>query len=384
MKDLTSRSELAVREPCFWRTTLQGIECGSFRNQGLGFCLLTPPVVLIAILLVTPRCEVFGLNFTVAGELRYEIQRPQGENEPLFRHYEIVVDDCNWKVSVELDRSTNRNIFVYQYDGANLVYYAQNPTTGAKVLSGMVEHSLVPQTWLSTAGEFVWLAFASHCYFEQVTNATVWSFEALRSRSGIVRRFEVPCEYSFAVEQPHLLNRVSYFTDKVLFLKDDGSLSAIPSPTFLSGEFRSSNFTNVSGFSFPTLFEYRAFRMKPDVKTTNDLSCILVVTGTATNLSVNSKSVTTVLPASRAYIQDLRVAQPRTFVRITNGVIPTTNHPIVESAQKRSARSAAIAELAAKAERPKRSIQRNLILLALAIAFVVPFVIYVLRRDRVA
>ncbi len=286
-----------------------------------------------------------AVSYSVKGQLSYELQKPSGKNPALLWAFRLVVEDCKWKISVSEASESERRPYVYQYDGTNLSYlaFAQSAANGD---SGMVEDSEVPQMWLSTAGEFAWLALASSCYFAKATNGTARSLFALRSNSGRVRRYEVPVVIKLDKLPPCLPKSVRYITDRFLLLKEDGSLetssiaSKFPSlgDAFTSGEFSSHNFTNVGGLSLPTAFEYRDYLPISDGTGSAELRLVLVVRGTVSEVEANAAAIDLSLGSRRIYIQDLRVQTPQTLVAVTNGALPQTNTPSVLRAQKKAER----------------------------------------------
>jgi len=350
-------------------------------------------IIANCLLFICSAQNAMGLNYSVKGELSYELQRPNGESEPLLRHYELQVEDCKWKVSVKLDNSTDESSFVYQYDGQNITYYARRPNQEGGNVAGMVEAAESPQTWLSTADEFAWLALASHCYFAHITNGRALSFEVLRSPAGLIRRFQVPVKFTLSAEEPHLPTHVAYFTDKLYLLGNDGVIQTnelafwyphVDQP-YKSGEFNAQSFTNLHGLSFPTRFEYRAFHPRSDARTASDLKCMLVVRGTATNIVIGERSVAFKLPSASAYLQDLRVSQSSTLLKITNGVIPSTNDPQVLDAQKRASAAVKNAALAA-ARRKSFAARRTPIVVVLGAVMIsgLAFFWHAIRKRRIA
>jgi len=332
-----------------------------------------------------------SLNYSVKGELSYELQRPNGKSEPLLRQYEMQVEDCKWKVIVRLEPSNDERTFVYQYDGQNITYYVGRPAQAGGNIAGMVESVEAPQTWLSTAGEFAWLALASHCYFAQITNGRALFFEVAQSPSGLIRRYYVPVSFTLSLSEPHLPTHVTYSTDKFYTVGNDGILQAndvsnlypgIYQP-YKCGEFAAQSFTNLHDLTFPTRFEYRAFRPRPNAKTASELKCMLIVRGTATSFEFGEHSGGYTLPSGRAFVQDLRGPQSLTLLKVTNGVVPGTNDPQVLTAQKRAAASAKNAALAEARTKPLAA-RRAWVVVVLGVAMIsgLPVVWHAVRKRR--
>ena len=104
------------------------------------------------VFLLQPVCNAAGLSYSVKGFFSYEMHDPNVKRAPLIEHFELHYDDCRWKVTVILDEPTNRDTYVYQYDGTNLTYYVEILGTALTNASGMVEASPVPYMWQRGAG----------------------------------------------------------------------------------------------------------------------------------------------------------------------------------------------------------------------------------------
>jgi hypothetical protein len=208
-----------------------------------------------------------------------------------------------------------------------------------------------------------------------------------------MKRYEVPVEISLSPSLPHLPVSIRYTTDGIMSLEDDGlTLKKNPlslflpltSPfkdRFLSAEFKSVSFTNIDGFSFPATFEYRGYRPKADAKTVDDLDCLLVVRGMATNIIVGATDFNLQLPPMKSYLTDRRFPQRGVNYTITNGIVPSTNSPEAIKAREEAVRIAARWEVIQKERaqratvaRRKKIIWAGLSITILAIASVVFFV----------
>jgi len=296
-------------------------------------------------------CLSSGMSYSVKGSYSYQVFVLQKAGEPrkeapLLREFEARLDGCNWKLRVVLVGNTNYDSFIYSYDGTNLLHYAILAGDGASVGAKRevtVEDSPVPATTTSAAGEYLWLAFASGCYLKAQTNNSVWSFDQLRSRSGVVGRYEVPCRFELSSFPPYLPTAVEYWrTNLAVVVGDDGVRASAPLPPMFgkggypSAVFKSGGFTNVHGLSFPREFEYLKYKPKPDAKTTNDLNCVVIVRGTVTSISTTEQRVDCALPSGRFMIHDLRVPEPSVLYPIDDGAIPAVDNSIVKVARNQA------------------------------------------------
>ena len=213
-------------------------------------------VLLLALaILAKVNSSSAAWSYAIAGTVSYEVQRPQGQSVPHVRSFQLVFDDCRWKITVEDAESKIIDHYVCQYDNnGDLLCYVK-PLSMTNTVSGSIEHCEVPPIWISCAAEYVWLALASSCYFERATNGSAIALEPLQSPSGQYLRFDVPVEVELSKAEPHLPIRVRYVTDRVRLLGDNGTVQETALPTVLGGgytgaEFSAGSFTNVSGLSF--------------------------------------------------------------------------------------------------------------------------------------
>ena len=247
-------------------------------------------------------------------------------------------------------------------------------------ISGSLENSEVPHVESSAAGEYVWLAFASSCYFEHATNGYAVALQELRSPSGLCRRFEVPAMVKLFQAPPYLPEEVRYTTESQLFLRDDGTTESVPlaapfTKGFVSAEFRSSGFSNVNGLSFPSRFQYRVCGPADSANTAADVIWYLDVYGTATNVIVGKQQLDNKLPNMKAYLRDVRDPAQPANLRITNGVVPPMDAPAAVKARQKTH---AMQTTAARAKNRSASNvrMRRFIVCSLIAISVVPLLIF--------
>jgi hypothetical protein len=357
---------------------------------------------LLAILAAT-HVTVWGANYTIQGELRYEIpnleelkRKMSGRDRPktkdseklakvlpriedipnvLLRQFQVDVDDdCRWKVTCVLVGNSNFNSFVTQYDNQNISYYYLLPSGNTNLTSLIVEETLVPRTYTSAAGEYAWLAFASGCYFRNLTNGMATSFGTVRSPSGIHKRYELPVTFTLSEAPPYVPMHVEYRTASLPSVTEDGAVRMnslgpeFPENGYVSGELKSLGFTNKFGLGIPTAFEYRAYGPFTDASGTNRLQCTLVVQGTVTNISLREQKTELGIP-NRISVDDRRSEQPAARYIITNGVLPATESQTVLAAHKRAKR---LAEKTREAQGSRVRVGRGLFLAVAAFFFVLP------------
>jgi RNA polymerase sigma factor (sigma-70 family) len=280
-------------------------------------------------------------KYTVQGYLTYQVHHLGGQEpapqESLNREFEARVDGCTWNITMVIVGDTNSRSFVFSYDGINHLQYFLKPSVpGAPMTSGNVDSHPVPATETSVGGEYVWLAFASGCYFKQLTNNSALSFDWLRGPNAIKRRYDVPYQATLSSAQPFLPQTVSYQQDCQRFLKANGEIQQRTNwppfeSGFTSGQYVARDFTNIDGLTLPTRFEYQRFH--PD-KT--QLARAVLVQGVATNFALGTEPLDKELSTRKLMIEDLRVPDPGVLYPTTLGDIPESFSETVRAAREKA------------------------------------------------
>jgi RNA polymerase sigma factor (sigma-70 family) len=280
-------------------------------------------------------------KYTVQGYLTYQTYHLGGQEtapqEPINHEFEARVDGCTWNITMVIVGDTNSRSFVFSYDGVNHLQYFLKPSVpGSPMTSGNVDSHPVPATETSVGGEYVWLAFASGCYFKQLTNTTALSFDWLRGPNAIKRRYEVPYQATLSSAQPFLPQTVSYQQDCQRFLEANGEIQQRTNwPPFesgyTSGQYVARDFTNIDSLTLPTRFEYQRFH--PD-KT--QLVRAVLVQGVATNFALGTEPLDKQLSDRKLMIEDLRVPDPGVLYPTTLGDIPESFSETVRAAREKA------------------------------------------------
>ena len=300
------------------------------------FCLYMAPQV---------TCVAEATNqvsYSVRGTFTYEVFVEGRPEKPLQREFEVLVNDCSWRVRIVLTGNTNYDCFIYSYDGTNLAHYFKRAgSTSAG--GGSIEVSPVPPQVTSAAGEYPWLAFASGCYFKELTTDKALAFEQLRSRNGLVARYEVPVRAALSSKSPYLPTSVYYLrTHQSRYLDSDGTSVEVPLPPvfaekgFVGAQFKADGITNVHGQAIPTKFEYRKYEPMRNGTTTNDFVTAVIVRGVATNVTTIPDAWHVELPKEEFSVHDHRVREANVVYKISDGIIPETNSAMVRAAHKRA------------------------------------------------
>jgi len=284
----------------------------------------------------------------------------------LRRDFEVFVTGCTWKVKVYPIGNANFDYFLTTYDGTNIIYFDQvsssaqarlseravekyaselarnkNPSPNITNVLGscVVESSPVPRSRSSTANAYIWLAFASGCYFKNLPNGVALDLNAIESPGAFFsRRQETRVQYVLNSAPPFLPVEVEYISTNLLNLSTSGQLLQLGMPPalrkgFVSASFKSEAFTNVDGQTFPTKFEMRENISLQNAKTTNDVHCHLIVRGEVRSVSASQGSITNEIAGQVLFAQDLRIPDAPPQYPISNGVVPSVDDPSLAKAK---------------------------------------------------
>lgn len=257
--------------------------------------------------------------------------------------FELHFDDCAWSLTmVRNDEGTNSTTTHYKYDGTNLLYAVLPPpgSPPSTLGSGSVEPVAVPRA-IDQMGPAVWLAFASECYFAQLTNGMAISIEPMDGRNGPSKRYEVPYRATFSHEAPYLPQEVVYTRINSQQLLSTGAVvtNALRAPFqngYIKTRYEATSFTNVDGLVFPKSFTYELFFPQLKAKSEKDLFVANRVVGEVTKIVSGPSTIKDPLLDQTLYIQDKRLPEAYVLYAYSNA-LPATNSAVVIAARKRSA-----------------------------------------------
>lgn len=285
--------------------------------------------------------------------------------------------DCMWNLSIFTTGGTNAYPYYYVYDGTNLVYYLLPGSDSAALGSGMIESTPVPRIYAGALGAAVWMAFASECELDRITNDMIPWLEPIFSSSGFSKRFEVPCRLVRSTSDPHLLKEAFYTFTNFPHLGTSGTIltNSIKAPFqngYIRAEFKALNFTNFDMLSFPTSFNFKQFAPEFQAKTNTDLFNSVEVTCIVTNVVVGSWTWEDPRIGRRIYVQDLRAPVANVLFLLTNEV-PPLNAAIVINAEKRAARMIPFNETSLRIAKTSRSIFGVVVIMILLLLVILFF-----------
>lgn len=272
--------------------------------------------------------------YTIIGGLNYELQLPNGNKTVLERSFQVSVSNCTWQAIINLKEHGNMTL-ITTFDSKNLIYYG--PTNAGAMTGAVVEASPVPFDWAASGIQYIWMAYASACYYTSSTNRESYAFSAIIGPSGQRFRYKEPANWELSAVEPHLPTKVEFTKLGMWYVTPDGRLQfkRYEPPFvdgFIEGRYIAESFTNVQTLVFPKVFDYSGFVAAHDPGKT-DAKCVLTVRGVTTKVAIGSSIEP--LP-NTMLVQDYRVPEPNVMYVNVGGGIPETNAEAVLQARSKS------------------------------------------------
>jgi hypothetical protein len=344
------------------------------------------PYITFIILINILTDPVWGQMYLVKGTFSYKLNI-YGEKEqpsPSLRTFEALCNGDAWRISVHVSDDKQFDSYIYSYDGTNLFYTSIpfSPKVPGSVPGAVIESTPVPQRITYGLGEYIWLAYLSGNYFRTVSNGMAVSFEPIRSNTGFIKRYEVPCKFELAAEAPFLPTNAQYRTTQLITLNDSGDITTFPlhSPYqsgFVRMNYESHEFTNIGKYFLPLTFEAHEYRMFPAAKSASELFCSVEIQGSATSMSVDNLAWVNDINGKIYVAQDLRVPEPQVVYPITHGVIPSLNSTDVMNATREASIRQGVKAIPTSSDMKK---DRFVFVLIFVVISLVPLVFFVRKR----
>ncbi len=303
------------------------------RERGLWFCALLVLQGTMAARGTQAAAKIF--SYTVQGTLTYSVPG----YPTLHRYFEASVSNCLWSTTIILAGKTDFWTFEQRFDGTNTIEYFTTNDSGGGIGSGIIERGSVPEVVASDCGAYVWLAYASGCYFHDRTPGTALSLKFLRSRHGLNRRYLQRAEWTCSSVVPFLPIELTYIaTNLARGLDENGHELLLPlgpdlAPGYAEGRLRCSSFAAFGALSIPREFHYVAYGPKRSPAGKLTVSTNAFVHGVATNIS--GLSGFPLLP-SVLHLEDERVPEPAVMYKVTNALIPGPNSAFLTNVRNRA------------------------------------------------
>ena len=236
---------------------------------------------------------VYGQEFTVTGITTYKVLYSGDVRVWRTNSFTVSVSNCNWLIrSTPIHREElDYTEMGYANGEIRMLYHFTKSVNGAEtnILVGKVDQNDVPPDDGSTISH-LWLAYASGCYFAQITNThlkPVWLLDDFDLR---YEGFTVNAGWKVSDLTPKLPEFVVYFNDGVLRARDStGRVSFKARPPYDGGYtnaiFESLIWTNIGRIALPLAFSFQRFGLKNPAASSNDLALINLIEAQADQVS---------------------------------------------------------------------------------------------------
>ena len=304
--------------------------------------------LILASLIMSDR--VAGASFEAKGILNIKTIDIQNLQSELELNFDVSVAGCQWFIATaHHPMSDSHDISNWEIgsEGSNEIYqvaFYNKATLNPKSINdsiGFLEQDKVPQNVQGNTAAEIWLAFASACYMEHVTNnmlEPVYGLPALLRDQGFTER----SIYEIFEAEPRLPSHIVYISDK-LFGISGGQLTVVPLPSAFAGgipraEYQVTRTTNLSGLTLPTQFTFTEKMMTPVGG--HELRDFRIVEGTVTSLIPQCSRLNFRPNMGKAtYIDERRFIHadkpvPALTYMVTNNIWPSMDSDFLEGLYK--------------------------------------------------
>jgi hypothetical protein len=210
-------------------------------------------------------------GYQAEGQIRYDVVLPLGGERHWTRDFKVTVEGCKWLVEsfsktenqYSLQMCTDKSIL-----GATRMNQSNNPALND--YAAIVEENDVPNSDLSGISE-IWLAYASGCYLQSVTNnhyKPVWLLD-----DPSLRKEDYAVPGILDLLSGNLPRQLVYLNDGVIYARaPDGNRAILRAPANFKGVVTNATYrvlatTNIDSLLLPASFEFQRFGVRPDFTT---------------------------------------------------------------------------------------------------------------------
>src|SRR6478736_3009642 len=282
-----------------------------FPEQRFVFCI---PIILLTWLCVAT--SVKAQDLVISGRMTYTAYLPSGklfgQLEEDFTCRVSIPYSTNWNIRVSPRRNssnTNSNLFetlyteygnegesIFRYEGLdqeiiqNIVKKHSNAATNIPTCSGraLILSTRIPPSEPNVYVTPVWFAYASSYYLSGKSSnrwPPLWYAPIVTTKSG---DYAFACQMACQKSVPFLPTEASWMASGVYpsGFGDASKLVAYNPPYdqgFTNGSYHAGSFTNIGGLSYPTSFELKQFRPRPNGASADEVVIAAVWNGVATS-----------------------------------------------------------------------------------------------------
>lgn len=251
--------------------------------------------------------------FEVHGTVRYESYLGGATNWALTKTFKVEVDGCDWLIRTSsLDDCSYVEKGFRQGDLFNLAMYCANshgrPTN---TYAGLIESDELPDDDGSQIN-YLWLAYASACYFDREFGNTFRPVCCLDDRELRTERFKVQSYLERSEFSPHLPTWVVYLNDGYYRVNSSGRRMAFKAPPpfdlgYTNAIYAVGVLTNCGTSQVPLEFEFTRFAVPRDDSARMGLVVRTRIVGKVTTIAERHSSLV-LLPQfpGEFYVKDNR------------------------------------------------------------------------------
>ncbi|MFT5494352.1 MAG: hypothetical protein ACI8V5_004755 [Limisphaerales bacterium] len=228
----------------------------------------------------------------IHGEIEYEIYRPDGS---MFfqttKHFLVRVHDCDWSLVTFDPASTNTFTQIANQDGT-LFQYSSWATNDSRLQGGRLSHEEMPRDD-GTLINYLWLAYASACYFRNQTNDMVQPIWQLDDRTLLENGFRMKAKWLQSAPQ-NPPSSVIYFNDGMIRVQSSSGVSKVyPAPPpfdqgFTNAIYGAVKQRTVDGVTFPTEFNFTRYMFRVRGTEPTDVIPRTITRGRVSRVTLNS------------------------------------------------------------------------------------------------
>ena len=295
-----------------------------------------------------PAFHSAAQEFQASGMLTEEfVNASNGVSQERTEHFEISVRDCQWFITTT-PYPLNKTNWVWKIgsEGSNVIYqttkFNEANSDSVNDSVGEIENDSVPNNVQGDVVSEIWLAYASACYLDSVTNNRLKPAYSLIDHDWRFEDYTVKADWKRFDSPPRLPQQIIYYEDKGVGFYG-GKVREFPLPPpytngYTRAEYDAIATTNVGGLVIPRQFSFKEYAVMQTSSTNSHLMMWRVVTGWLSDAQPICERETFIPDITEpTYVEDDRFSksnQPNPIAgmayMITNGEWPSTNSPLLQ------------------------------------------------------
>jgi len=292
----------------------------------------------------------YAQEFQAEGVVKFKLLDSNGNiMQQQAEAFEVDVKGCQWFISTApYPPSTNAEITSWEIgsDGGNEIHQVTrfNPKSlKADSLNnsvGFVENGAVPDNIAGNDVSELWLAFASNCYFDGITNHMLKPIYSELDHSSREGNQVVKAEWKRYDSAPKLPQSVAYIENQVMGYHN-GVLKQHPAPHpfengYIRAQYESSSTTNIGNLILPMEFSIKEYAVVAISKAESKRIMSREVEGYLTNSQpICTRNLFVPTLTDNTYVDDSRFSGVPSPVlsltyMVTSHIWPGSNSPVLQ------------------------------------------------------